>query len=192
MDVGQQSNVGWLEVGSTGAGRWRQIWWIRPSLCSCFLRSSHSRPREARSRRMLKRPSRRVDSSSARAYWTPRSQETASPARRFESSARSMGWPPRCSLGCRSRADIMPAKSHLKSPGEALLSRSRPIESAQAGLDTGPDGPVADGAVSGGGSRRGAACGSRKSMIVLALASRAVSAGRFHLCSIVARIDVWS
>ena len=29
-------------------------------------------------------------------------------------------------------------------------------------------------------------------MTVLALASRLVSAGRFHLCSIVARIEVWS
>ena len=34
--------------------------------------------------------------------------------------------------------------------------------------------------------------GSRKSMTVAALASRSVSAGRFHLCSIVARIEVWS
>src|ERR1035441_3232632 len=48
------------------------------------------------------------------------------------------------------------------------------------------------GSVSFGGVRSCGAPGSRKSMTVFACASRSVSAGRFHLCSIVARIEVWS
>jgi len=43
-----------------------------------------------------------------------------------------------------------------------------------------------------GGSAKAAVVGSRKSMTSLALASRSVSAGRFHLRSIVASTEVWS
>ena len=51
---------------------------------------------------------------------------------------------------------------------------------------------MAAGARSRGGSNSGGWPVSKKSMTVAALASRLVSAGRFHLCSIVASTEVWS
>ena len=48
------------------------------------------------------------------------------------------------------------------------------------------------GSASAGGSSSAGREVSRKSASVAAAASRLVSGGRFHLCSIVARIEVWS